>query len=192
MASSSLQTTTFSILGGSSVGGGPCGHGRGRWREPFSILGGSSVGGGPFSSYTRYKKANFQYPRRIECGWWPVKLLDLATQDLLSVSSADRVWVVARLCPSPAPRPESFSILGGSSVGGGLFSVTCTSAPPLLSVSSADRVWVVGFKFRFGSDRRVFFQYPRRIECGWWPPTARRTRPLPSFQYPRRIECGWW
>ncbi len=182
----------------------------------FSILGGSSVGGGSAYFWNQIAEALFQYPRRIECGWWPFFPFSHPRHARLSVSSADRVWVVA-FCGWPSSSySTSFSILGGSSVGGGHWIARVISNALGLSVSSADRVWVVApgaggglpgrpaFSILGGSSvgggtvgvmptkKSQNFQYPRRIECGWWlSSTAARDR-MAAFQYPRRIECGWW
>ncbi len=133
----------------------------------------------------------FQYPRRIECGWWVLVFdadtrgprLSVSSADrvwvvvavegqravliCLSVSSADRVWVVGRPPRPPVLNPD-LSVSSADRVWVVVIDVSSSSTIYVLSVSSADRVWVVGVQ---KDDRRHpvgNFQYPRRIECGWW------------------------
>ena len=118
-----------------------------RRTRSFSILGGSSVGGGRGARTGTPVLQRFQYPRRIECGWWQLRRVEGVPLPRLSVSSADRVWVVAHPAFEVFRPSRTFSILGGSSVGGG-----CVD------------VW--------GINLESLFQYPRRIECGWWERSA--------------------
>ena len=182
----------------------------------FSILGGSSVGGGPGAPIRVLLQDVFQYPRRIECGWWNLDFRFRFDSDRpFSILGGSSVGGGAPPFRSPPPNP-SFSILGGSSVGGGKRALVEAekryNAFSILGGSSVGGGRKAGTREReehdFQYPRRIecgwwlvkdgvlsadiVFQYPRRIECGWWRQYARQRARTCVFQYPRRIECGWW
>ncbi len=184
--------------------------------QSFSILGGSSVGGG-FGEKARCRCSGaFQYPRRIECGWWAPGRGRSPGGGSLSVSSADRVWVVARWSPVSSSATGTFQYPRRIECGWWSAPSEQPPAPPPLSVSSADRVWVVGIsttailpssRLSVSSADRVWVVATLSPESvgalstfsilggssvggGTGTPPPRRRRGC--FQYPRRIECGWW